>query len=121
MNLYAEKALARARGQRRSTLIPKARVSAAPVTITRAVTELPPRIDRVLYLEGSRAAKELLASMVGVLDSRESAASVLKRLRRVAATNPHSYAAGVLDVVAQVERALSPAKAPTNKECNHAR
>lgn len=78
------------------------------------------RVDRVLFLEGRRAARDLLASMAEILTSLESAAGVLARLRQLAAANPHSYAAGVLDVVATLEQLLPPTTAPIDLTEHHA-
>ena len=84
--LALERAAARQSGQKHATLAPRPTL-AAPVlttnTPTRTVTELPPRIDRVRLFEGQRAAKDLLASMVGILTSHERTAGVLIRLHRI--------------------------------------
>lgn len=61
----------------------------------------------MLFLEGHRAAKDLIRSMAASLSTREGATAVLDRLRGIALASPASYAAGVLEVVDQVETLLN--------------
>lgn len=113
-SLALQRARARQSGQKRSALSPKPRMAAAapaePAAPTpapqRAAPEASPRLDRVLFLEGQRAARDLLSSMQGLLTSRAAAAVALDRLRGIAQANPASYGAGVLSIVEAVEQLL---------------
>ncbi len=122
MNPIAEKALARARRTDRQQATPKPRRDGAcqpaeaaeqadhrpaPAAPARTPAEPPPRVDRVLFLEGQRAAKDLLRSMAASLSTKAGATAVLDRLRGIALGSPASYAAGVLAVVDQVETLLN--------------
>lgn len=110
--LALERARARLSGQQQAARRPKpAPAAAAPAAPPAcAVIDPAPRIDRVLFLEGQRAARDLLSSMQGLLTSRAAAAVALERLRGIAQANPASYAAGVLAIVGAVEQLLPQAE-----------
>jgi hypothetical protein len=54
-----------------------------------------PRVDRVLFLEGRRAAQEILRSFVGMLTHHGKAQEVFRQLRKGASSRPASFAAGM--------------------------
>lgn len=62
-----------------------------------------PRVDRVLFLEGRRAAQEILRGFAGTLTHRGKAQEVFQQLRSGASSRPASFAAGMESLIAEVE------------------
>jgi len=62
-----------------------------------------PRLDRVLFLEGRRAAQEILSGFTGTLSHSGLAQEVFQQLRKGASSRPASFAAGMESLIAEVE------------------
>jgi len=66
-----------------------------------------PRVDRALFLEGRRAAQEILRSFSGMLTHHGKAQEVFQQLRKGASSRPASFAAGMESLIAEVEALIA--------------
>lgn len=98
-----------ARGASKAKAMPVSPVQteqpAAPVLDEARPAE--PRVDRVLFLEGRRAAQEILRSFAGMLTHHGKAQEVFRQLRKGASSRPASFAAGMESLIAEVEALIA--------------
>ncbi|WP_116422902.1 hypothetical protein [Pseudomonas citronellolis] len=64
-------------------------------------------MDRVLFLEGRRAAQEILRSFAGMLTHHSKAQEVFRQLRKGASSRPASFAASMESLIAEVEALIA--------------
>ncbi|WP_275628786.1 hypothetical protein [Pseudomonas sp. 273] len=71
------------------------------------VQQAGPRLDRVLFLEGRRAAQDFLRGFAGMLTHHGKAQEVFQQLRKGASSRPASFAAGMESLIAEVEALIA--------------